>query len=135
MADRVYLVSFTFGAGLLAAVAPLAAQAFGAGNLLAIRGTVRTRLWMALLLSLPITALALCGEQLLLAFKRPPNAARLAQQYLLGIVWGIAPAFCFQVLRSFMSAVAAIPVNAGLVYLLIYATTACLNVFGTSTGR
>ncbi|AMA59995.1 MATE family efflux transporter [Bradyrhizobium sp. CCGE-LA001] len=131
LAGRIYLLSFIFGAGLLGAVAPLAAQAFAAGNLLAIRGAVRMGLWMALLLSLPIIAFALCGEQLLLVFKQTPNAARLAQQYLFGIVWGIAPAFCFQVLRSFMSAVnrpgpilcitlAAIPVNAGLVYLLIY---------------
>lgn len=32
LAVTLYLVSFTFGAGLLAPIAPLAAQAYGAGN-------------------------------------------------------------------------------------------------------
>lgn len=33
LAVTLYLVSFTFGAGLVAPIAPLAAQSYGAGNL------------------------------------------------------------------------------------------------------
>ncbi|MGY3146585.1 MATE family multidrug resistance protein [Bradyrhizobium sp. USDA 3397] len=126
-----YLVSFTFGAGLLAPIAPLAAQAYGAGNLAMVQRALRTGLWAALMLSFPIIALAVCGEQILLAFGQAPDAARLAQQYLFGLALGVVPALWLQVIRNFMSAVnrpepilwitlAAIPLNALLVYLLVY---------------
>ncbi|OSI75599.1 MATE family efflux transporter [Bradyrhizobium canariense] len=131
LAGRVYLVSFTFGAGLLAPIGPLAAQAFGAGNLGLVRRSLRVGLWAALLLSFPIIAFALQGERMLLALGQTPDIARGAQQYLSGLALGVAPALCFQALRSFMGAVdrpesvlwitvTAIPVNALLVYLLVY---------------
>lgn len=130
LAGRVYFVSITFGMGLLAAVTSLAAEAFGAHNLAVVRRSVRMGLWAALLLSLPIMALPLRGEQILLAVGQAPDAARLAQQYLFGLSWGVAPALWFIVIRSFMGAVhrpepilwitlAAVPFNALLVYLVI----------------
>lgn len=130
LASRVYLVSITIGVGLLAAIVPLAAQAFGADKLAVVRRALRMGLWAALVLSFPITAFALWGEQILLVFGQEPETARLAQQYLSGLAWGAAPALCFLAIRSFMTAVnrpdsvlwitlAAIPVNALLVYLLM----------------
>ena len=89
-------------------------------------------LWAALLISLPIMPFSLlCGEQILLALGQAPATAHLAQQYLFGLVWGIAPALWFLAIRGFMGAVnrpepglwitlAAIPANALLVYLLIH---------------
>lgn len=131
LAGTVYFVSFTFGMGLMSAVAPLAAQAFGAGNPAVARRSLRMGLWAALLLSLPIMAFPLRGEQILLSLGQAPTAARLAQQYLFGLAWGVAPALWFLAIRSFMGAVnrpepvlwitlAAIPVNGLLAYLLIY---------------
>ncbi|RZN06380.1 MATE family efflux transporter [Bradyrhizobium genosp. SA-3] len=131
LAGRVYLVSFTFGAGLVAPITMLTAQAFGADNLALVRRSLRMGLWVALMLSLPVIAFALRGEQLLFAFDQEPDLAWLAQQYLFGLSWGVAPALSFLALRNFMGAVkrpepilwitlAAIPVNALLAYLLIY---------------
>lgn len=131
LAGRVYSLGVTLGMGLLAAIAPFAARAFAAANLGVVRRSVRLGLWAALLLSIPIMAFALSGEQILLALGQQPNAARLAQQYLFGLAWGGAPALWFLVIRSFMGAVnrpepvfwitlAAIPINALLGYLLIY---------------
>ena len=131
LAGTVYFVSFTFGMGLTSAVAPLAAQAFGARDPSMVRRSVRTGLWAALLLSLPIMAFPLRGEQILLLLGQAPPTARLAQHYLFGLAWGVAPALWFLAIRSFMGAVnrpqpvlwitlAAIPVNALLVYLLMY---------------
>ncbi|MBM7487856.1 MATE family multidrug resistance protein [Bradyrhizobium sp. USDA 3686] len=131
LAGRIYLVSFTFAAGLLAPIAPLAAQAFAAHNLAMVRRLLRTGLWAALLASVPIMAFALQGEQMLLALGQAPDAARLAQQYLFGLAWGIAPALCFQAIRGWMGGVnrtspvlwitvGAVPVNAILINLLIY---------------
>src|SRR6201988_5570233 len=52
LAGTVYFVSFTFGMGLTSAVAPLAAQAFGADDPVMVRRSLRTGLWASLLLSL-----------------------------------------------------------------------------------
>ncbi|WP_407175628.1 MATE family efflux transporter [Bradyrhizobium sp. STM 3562] len=131
LAGRVYSIGIAFGVGLLAVTATLAAQAFGSENPGLIRRLLRMGLWAALLLSLPIMLVALHGEKILLALGQGPDAARLGQQYLFGLAWGVAPALCFLALRSFMGAVnrpksafwitlAAIPVNALLVYLLTY---------------
>src|SRR5436190_11269897 len=131
LGHTVFFISFTFGLGLVAAVAPLAAQAFGARDPRQVRRAVRTGLWVALLVSIPIMFLPLHGEQILLALGQAPEAARLGQQYLFGLVWGIAPALWFIAIRGFMGAVnrpepvlwitlAAVPANAALVYLLLY---------------
>jgi multidrug resistance protein, MATE family len=131
LGGTVYFVGFTFGMGLMSAVAPLAAQAFGARNPRLVRRSLRTGLWAALLISLPVMALTFRGEKILLALGQSPAAAGLAQQYLFGLVWSILPGLCFLAIRGFMSAInrpqpalwitlAAIPANALLVYLLLY---------------
>jgi multidrug resistance protein, MATE family len=131
LAGTVYFVSFTLGIGLMAAVAPLAAQAFGAGDPPLVRRALRTGLWAALFISLPIMAFPLRGEQILHALGQAQSTSHLAQDYLFGLAWGVLPALWFQAIRSFMGAVnrpqpilwitlAAIPANALLAYLLIY---------------
>ncbi|MBR0932198.1 MATE family efflux transporter [Bradyrhizobium jicamae] len=131
LAHTVFFVSFTFGMGLVSAVSPLAAQAFGARDPRMMRRALRVGLWAALFMALPLMALPFHGEAILLALGQAPAAAHLAQQYLFGLVWGILPALWFIALRGFMSAVnrpepvlwitlAAIPANALLVYLLLY---------------
>jgi MATE family multidrug resistance protein len=131
LAGTVYFVSFTIGMGLVSAVAPLAAQAFGARDPRQVRRALRTGLWAALLISLPIMPFSLYGEPILLALGQAPATARLAQHYLFGLVWGVTPALWFMAIRGFMGAVnrpqpalwitlAAIPANALLAYLLIY---------------
>jgi MATE family multidrug resistance protein len=131
LAHTVFFVSFTFGMGLVSAVAPLAAQAFGGHDPRMVRRALRVGLWAALLIALPMMALPFRGEQILLALGQAPVTAHLAQQYLFGLAWGILPALWFIAIRGFMSAVnrpepilwitlAAIPANALLVYLLLY---------------
>src|SRR5882757_5971029 len=131
LAHTVAFISFAFGMGLVSAVAPLAAQAFGARNPRQVRRALRVGLWAALLISLPMLAFRLCGEQILLMLGQAPATAHLAQRYLLGLAWGITPALWFLAIRGFMGAVnrpepglwitlAAIPANAVLVYLLIH---------------
>ncbi|KRP85018.1 MATE family efflux transporter [Bradyrhizobium yuanmingense] len=148
LAVKVYLVSITFGMGLLAASATFAAQAFGANNLAVVRRSLRMGLWIALLLSVPIMAILLCSEQILLALGQAPDAARLAQQYLAGVAWGVAPVLCFLAIRDFMAAVnrpepvlwitlGVIPVNALLVYFLMYGEFGLprLELFGAGLAR
>jgi multidrug resistance protein, MATE family len=131
LAHTVFFITFTFGMGLVSAVAPLAAQAFGARNPRLVRRALRVGLWVALLISLPMMALPLCGEQIMLTLGQAPATTRHAQRYLMGLTWGITPALSFLAIRGFMGAVnrpepglwitlAAIPANAVLVYLLIH---------------
>jgi len=131
LGGTVYYVSFTFGMGVLSAVSPLVAQAFGARDPHLVRRALRAGLWAALLIAIPVMAFPLRGEQILLALGQAPVTAHLAQQYLFGLAWCTAPALCFLAIRGFMGALhrpqpilwitlAAIPANALLVYLLIY---------------
>src|SRR3981189_1911661 len=131
LAHTVFFIAFTFGMGLVSAVAPLAAQAFGARNPRMVRRALRVGLWAALVMSLPMLALPLYGEQILLALGQAPATAHLAQRDLLGLSWGVTPALGFLAIRGFMGAVnrpepglwitlVAIPANAVLVYLLIH---------------
>src|SRR3981189_1418768 len=131
LASTVFFVTFTFGMGLVSAVAPLAAQAFGAGNPHVVRRSLRVGLWAALLISLPMMAFPLRGQKIRLLRGQAPATARLAQRYLFGLAWGITPALWFLAIRGFMGAVnrpepglwitlAAIPANAVLASLLIH---------------
>jgi MATE family multidrug resistance protein len=131
LAGTVYFVSFTVGMGLVSAVAPLAAQGFGARDPHRVRRSLRTGQWAALMISFPIMLFSLYGEHVLLALGQTPSTAQLAQRYLLGLVWGVTPALWAMAIRGFMGAVnrpqpalwitlAAIPANALLVYLLMY---------------
>ncbi|MGJ5175210.1 MATE family efflux transporter [Bradyrhizobium oligotrophicum] len=131
LAGTVYFVGSTFGMGLMSAVAPLAAQAFGAADTALVRRALRVGLWAGLVIALPIMLIALNGEAILLGLGQAPGVAHLAQAYLAGLAWGIAPMLWFLALRSFMGAVnrpepvlwitlAAIPLNALLVYPLLY---------------
>jgi MATE family multidrug resistance protein len=131
LAHTIYFVSFTLGMGLVSAVAPLAAQAFGARQAHRVRRSLRVGLWAALLISLPMMLLPFRGERILLGLGQAPAAAALAQHYLFGLAWSLLPALWFMAIRGFMSAVnrpepilwitlAAIPANALLVYLLLY---------------
>src|SRR5258707_10520462 len=105
LASTVFFVSFTFGMGLVSAVSPLAAQAFGARNPRRVRRALRVGLWAALLIALPVMTFPLRGEQILLLLGQAPATAHLAQQYLFGLAWGIAPALWFIAIRRFMGAV------------------------------
>jgi MATE family multidrug resistance protein len=131
LANTVYFIGITFGMGLMSAVSPLAAQAFGACNPRLVRRALRVGLWAALLISIPIMAFPLFAERILLALGQAPETARLAQQNLFGLAWGITPSLWFLAIRNFMGAVnrpepalwitlVAIPANALLAYLLIY---------------
>ena len=143
LAGTIYFVSFTFGMGLMSAVAPLAAHGFGAGDAGMVRRSLRAGLWVGLIVALPIMAFPLRGEAILLALGQAPQPAHLAQDYLFGLAGGVAPALWFIALRGFMGAVnrpepvlwitlAAIPINALLVYPLLHGVWGlpALGLFG-----
>ena len=131
LAQIILFAAFVLGMGLMSAVAPLAAQGFGARKPRLVRRALRVGIWAALLLGIPLTLLQLGGEEILLASGQSPEAATLAGRYLMGLAWSLIPAWCFIALRNFMGAVnrpepalwitlAAIPINFVLAYALIF---------------
>lgn len=131
LGQTVLFAAFVLGMGLVSAVAPLAAQAYGAREPRMVRRSLRVGLWAALLLGIPTTAVQHMGEDLLVALGQEPEAAHLAGLYLLGLGWCLVPSWWFIALRGFMGAVnrpepalwitlVAIPANAVLAYVLIY---------------
>ena len=148
LANTVYFISFTVGMGVVSAVAPLAALAFGARDPHRVRRATRVGLWAALLISLPMMAFPLYGEAILRVLGQAEAPSSLAQKYLLGLVWGATPALWLLVIRGFMGALnrpepvlwitlAAIPANALLVYLLIHGAWGLprLGLFGAGLGH
>lgn len=131
LAHTVLFAMFVLGMGLVSAVAPLAAQGFGARKPRLVRRALRVGLWASLLLGIPLTLLLLLGETLLLWTGQEPAAAALAHRYLTGLAWSLIPGWWFIALRNFMGAVnrpepalwitlGAIPVNLVLAYALIF---------------
>jgi MATE family multidrug resistance protein len=133
LAQIVLFATFVLGMGLVSAVSPLAAQAFGAREPRMVRRALRVGLWAATLLGIPLSIGQLWGEEILLALGQEPKAAALASAYLQGLAWSLIPAWWFIAIRGFMGAVnrpepalwitlAAIPLNFALAYVLIFGT-------------
>lgn len=131
LAHLVLFLGFVFGMGIVSAVATLAAQAYGAREPRMVRRALRMGLWAAVILGIPINAIQLWGEDILIAAGQTHDSAALAARYLLGLTWSMIPAWCFIAFRNFMGAVnrpepalwitlVAIPLNGLLAYALIH---------------
>jgi MATE family multidrug resistance protein len=131
LAHLILFLGFVLGMGPVSAVAPLAAQAFGARKPRMVRRSLRVGLWVAVLLGVPVNVAQLWGEDILMSAGQSPDTAALAARYLAGLTWSMIPAWCFIALRNFMGAVnrpepalwvmlAAIPANGLLAYGLIH---------------
>lgn len=131
LAHTLLFAAFVIGMGVVSAVAPLAAQAFGARQPRMVRRSLRVGFWAATLLGLPLSFGQIYGEDMLVALGQSPEAAHLASDYLYGLAWCLVPAWWFIAIRGFMGAVnrpepalwitvAAIPANLLLAYALIY---------------
>ncbi len=131
LAHVIYFTAFVLGLGLVSAVAPLVAQAYGARQPRMMRRAVRVGIWLAIGLGLPFSFAQRWSAEGLIALGQAPEAAILAARYLEGLSWCLIPTWIFMALRGFMAAVnrpapalwitlAAIPLNALLAYGLIY---------------
>ncbi|MGP9812576.1 MATE family efflux transporter [Rhodopseudomonas sp. NSM] len=143
LAHTVLFIAFMLGIGLVSAVAPLAAQAYGARAPRQVRASLRVGMWAAVIAGIPLTLSQFYGEAMLLAAGQAPDVAALAGRYLHGLAWSLVPGWIFIALRSFMGAVnrpepalwimfAAVPLNGVLAYALIHGAFGLpqLGIFG-----
>ena len=104
LAGQFFFTIFIFGSGFATAVIPMVAQAYGRGDLVSVRRSVRMGMWVVLLYSLLTAPLFSYAEQILLYADQKPEVAALAHRYLAIAHWGLPPALLFMTLRGLVSA-------------------------------
>ncbi|HET7716193.1 MAG TPA: MATE family efflux transporter [Bauldia sp.] len=133
LATNLNFAFLIFGIGLVTATSPLIAIELGRKrhSVRDVRRSVRQGIWAAATISIPVWAILWNGEWIMLRLGQEPELAREAARYLRTLQWGILPFLAFVVLRNFISALerplaamwvggAAIPVNAAIVYWLMF---------------
>src|SRR3954454_10210134 len=95
LAHTVLFTVFVLGMGIVAAVAPLASQAYGARQPRMVRRALRVGLWAAVILGAPLTLVQLWGGELLVLLGQSPENAALAGRYLSGIAWCLVPGWTY----------------------------------------
>lgn len=104
LGNTIFFFLYIVCIGVMAAVGPMVAQAFGAGEHEPIERTVRQGLWLGVVLAVPAFLLLWnVGPLLRLAGQEPATVA-LAQAYLRAIVWGFLPGVWFMALRGLIEA-------------------------------
>jgi len=88
--------------GILVGLSPLVSQAYGARDLRACHRALVQGLWLALLLSLPITLSSLAGEPIARALGQDAEVSRLTGEYLTALAGGVLPFFLFTAVRQYL---------------------------------
>ncbi|HYH79179.1 MAG TPA: MATE family efflux transporter, partial [Longimicrobium sp.] len=88
--------------GMLMGMTPLVSQAWGAGDRAECRRLAVQGLWLALLLSVPVTLVSLWGRSLALALGQEPRVATLAGTFLVAMAPGVLPLMLFMALRQYL---------------------------------
>ncbi len=100
--NSVWMVVFLFGLGVLMAMSPTAAHAFGAGRYEDVGSYTRQCLWLSQGLALTVLLVLLPAEWLLNKVGVDPSVIPLTVGYLRAISWGLPAMFAYLSLR-FMS--------------------------------
>ena len=133
LATNLNFAFLIFGIGLVTATSPLIAIELGRKrhSVRDVRRSVRQGIWAAATITVPFWAILWNGDWIMLQLGQEPQLAHEAARYLRTLQWGILPFLAFIVLRNFVSALerpmaamwvggAAIPLNAALVYWLMF---------------
>lgn len=92
------------GIGIVGAVAPLAAQARGAGNIKAVRRIVRQGFWTAILVASLLLPVILNVRAIFTFIGQDPQIVDLSESYLVAGAWMLYPALGIIVIRSLLAA-------------------------------
>lgn len=141
----IYFFYVVFAFGTLAAVSPMVAHAFGAGDDVEIGRSVAQGLWLATILSAVGMVIAFNVEPILLLFGQEPEVARLGGEYTSAMCWGLLANLWFSVFRGFCDAVnrtrvamvisfAAVVINIVADYALIYGHFGMPNLGAVGAG-
>ncbi|WP_138286485.1 MATE family efflux transporter [Peteryoungia desertarenae] len=104
LAGQFFFTIFVFGSGFSIAVIPMVAQAYGRGDAVSVRRSIRMGMWVAILYTLVMSPLFFNAESILLALGQKPEVAALTAHYVMISQFGLLPALLFAVLRALVSA-------------------------------
>ena len=104
LSSQFFFTIFILGSGFANAVMPMVAQAYGRGDTVSVRRSVRMGMWVVLLYSVLMIPLFYSAENILLYAGQKPEVAALAGSYLKIAQWGMGPALLFMTLRGLVSA-------------------------------
>jgi MATE family multidrug resistance protein len=130
LASSFFFTLFILGSGFANAVMPMVAQAYGRGDTVSVRRSVRMGMWVVLIYAALVSPIFFNAERILLYAGQKPDVAALAGSYLKIAQWGMGPALLFMTLRGLVSAhgragivlyitIVVLTVNAILAYALV----------------
>lgn len=100
-----YFMFFPVCAGIIHAVGPMVAQAFGAGEKEPIARTLGQAFLLAVVLAIPVVTLFWFAAPVWAVLHQDPAAIDLAQGYLRATMWGFLPHVLFYALRDLVESV------------------------------
>lgn len=119
LAGQFMFTLFIFGSGFSMAVVPMVAQAFGRGDVVSVRRSLRMGMWVAIIYWILAQPLFFNAEAILLAFGQKPDVSALAGRYVMIAEFGLLPGLLFVVFRALVSAI-------GRAGIILYVTIAML---------
>ena len=105
LGNTIFFTATIFCMGVVLAVGPMVAQAFGAGDGDPIGRSVRQGLWLSAVLAIPASIFIWNADTLLILLGQKPEVVVRAVSYLHTIVWGVFAFIAFAAIRSFCEAV------------------------------
>ncbi len=103
LASLTFFALLNIASGIVSAVSPAIAQAYGAGDKRKIQNDARQGFWLVLLLSIPIMLVTGKLDSIMLELGQTETTVTLANSYLDIILWAFFPALGFAMLRSVLS--------------------------------
>lgn len=103
LAFNMYIMLWFFGMGVIQAVIPLGAKAYGRRELRDFRRVVRMGLWFSIVYCGPAWCVTFYAEEILLLLKQDPEISRLAGVYMTTLQWTLLPALALMAVRGFMT--------------------------------
>ncbi|HEX8903774.1 MAG TPA: MATE family efflux transporter [Longimicrobiaceae bacterium] len=102
LASGVHYATLVTLSGMLMGMSPLVSQSWGAGDRGECRRVAVRGLWLAVILSIPITVLALAGRQVAALLGQDPRVADLAGRFMVALAPGVLPLMLFMALRQYL---------------------------------
>lgn len=104
LASTTFQLLLNTASGLVMAVSPLVAEAYGSGQKARIEQIARQGLWLTFFLGVPLMFAIGHLDAVLLLLRQPVSLVSLSERYFHFILWGIFPALGFAMLRGYVSA-------------------------------
>ncbi|MGH6888822.1 MAG: MATE family efflux transporter [Rhizomicrobium sp.] len=106
LGNTIFFFCWLIGCGPVAAVAPVVAHSLGSRprERAGVRNAVRMGFWAMLILSVPLIALLLFTQPILLLLGQRPALAAGAGRFTAALCWGLPFSLGYQVLRNFSTA-------------------------------